>query len=80
MGQGHATRLVKWGLEQADASGARIYLEATCEGAPIYKRHGWKAVEELSWNLDDYGIDDAGDGEGKIKLLLMVREPASARR
>ena len=65
-------------MAQADASTARIYLEATWEGASTYKRHGWETIEQISWNLADYGIDDAGDdGERKIKMLLMMREPAA---
>ncbi|KAE8332113.1 acyl-CoA N-acyltransferase [Aspergillus sergii] len=67
MGIGSA--FLKWGIEKADASNTRIYLEATMEGVPAYLKHGWKIVEEIRLDYTERG------GEGSQKFALMIREP-----
>ncbi|KAJ5902340.1 GNAT family acetyltransferase [Penicillium taxi] len=66
---GIGSALLKWGIEKADASNARIYLEATMEGVPAYLKHGWKIVEEIQLDYTECG------GEGSQKFALMIREP-----
>ncbi|KAJ5374156.1 GNAT family acetyltransferase [Penicillium concentricum] len=67
MGIGSA--FLRWGIEKADASNARIYLEATMEGVPAYLKYGWKVVEEIQLDYTERG------GEGSQKFVLMIREP-----
>lgn len=66
---GIGSAFLKWGIEKADASNARIYLEATMEGVPAYLKHGWKVVEEIQLDYTERG------GEGRQKFALMIREP-----
>ncbi|PYH85492.1 GNAT family acetyltransferase [Aspergillus uvarum CBS 121591] len=67
MGVGSA--FLEWGIERADASNARIYLEATMEGVPAYLKHGWRVVEEILLDYTERG------GEGSQRFALMIREP-----
>ncbi|KAJ5924000.1 GNAT family acetyltransferase [Penicillium verhagenii] len=69
-GIGIGSAFLRWGIEKADASNARIFLEATVEGVPVYLKYGWKVVEEIQLDYTDRG------GEGSQKFALMVREPA----
>ncbi|KGO77241.1 Acyl-CoA N-acyltransferase [Penicillium italicum] len=66
---GIGSAFLRWGIEKADASNARIYLEATMEGAPAYLKYGWKVVEEIQLDYTERG------GEGSQKFALMIREP-----
>ncbi|KAF7590085.1 hypothetical protein BBP40_003287 [Aspergillus hancockii] len=54
-GQGVGTKLLQWGVQQADAHNARIYLEATMEGYPLYRKYGWQPLEELLLDYAQYG-------------------------
>ncbi|KAK2748570.1 hypothetical protein FQN57_000705 [Myotisia sp. PD_48] len=74
--QGHGAALLRWGIQQADATNSRIYLESTEDGRSLYEKLGWKHLELLSWDLKDFGIDDEGDGDGKLNLYLMMRDPS----
>ncbi|EEH17758.2 hypothetical protein PABG_00321 [Paracoccidioides brasiliensis Pb03] len=73
--QGHASRLLKWGIEKAEADGARILLEATPAGLPLYQRLGWNVVDEMRIKLADHGVDAEGDQDGCAVLYIMIREP-----
>ncbi|KAJ5776810.1 GNAT family acetyltransferase [Penicillium odoratum] len=68
-GTGIGSAFLKWGIEKADVSNARIYLEATMEGVPAYLKHGWEIVEEIELDYTERG------GEGRQKFALMIREP-----
>ena len=47
-GQGLGSLLLAHTLEQSDALGHPVYLEATSErNGPLYQRHGLKVVDEL---------------------------------
>ncbi|EPE33358.1 Acyl-CoA N-acyltransferases (Nat) [Glarea lozoyensis ATCC 20868] len=46
-GRGAAGKLVQWGIEQAEASKTRAYLEAGVMGRPVYERFGFEQVGEL---------------------------------
>ncbi|KAJ5925173.1 GNAT family acetyltransferase [Penicillium verhagenii] len=73
-GMGIGSAFLRWGIEKSDASNARIYLEATVEGLPVYLRYGWKTVEEIQLDYTDRG------GEGSQKFALMIREPVMETR
>lgn len=61
---------LKWGLEKADASKRRVYLEATPEGYPLYYKYGWRPVEEqFTLDFTQYG------GVGSQTFVVMMRDP-----
>ncbi|OOQ88197.1 hypothetical protein PEBR_14250 [Penicillium brasilianum] len=66
---GFGSTLLRWGTAKADEWQARIYLEATGEGYPVYIKHGWKPVEEVHLDRAKYG------GQGRESFVLMIREP-----
>lgn len=70
-GQGHGSAMLKWGIEKADATKSRIYLEATPEGVPIYLKHGWRHVGEFTIDFAEYG------GVGAESFYFMMRDPVS---
>ncbi|KAI9035878.1 GNAT family N-acetyltransferase [Aspergillus affinis] len=72
-GKGIGTKLLKWGMEYADERDARIYLEATMDGYPLYVKHGWRQVEELVLDFVPYG------GHGTATYSLMIRDRKSER-
>ncbi|KAJ5805339.1 Acyl-CoA N-acyltransferase [Penicillium riverlandense] len=72
-GRGIGSALLRWGTEKADAWQARIFLEATPEGIPVYLKHGWKIVEEVTLDLDAHGAS------GRETFTLMMRDPVPAK-
>ncbi|KAJ5701869.1 hypothetical protein N7488_009417, partial [Penicillium malachiteum] len=70
-GKGFGSALLEWGIEKADALQARIYLEATPEGVALYKRYGWKPIEDFKLEMKLYGV------AGEEVFTVMVREPQS---
>ncbi|KAJ5822381.1 Acyl-CoA N-acyltransferase [Penicillium robsamsonii] len=70
-GRGFGSAILKWGIEKADASQSRIFLEGTPEGVPLYLKHGWKIVEEVALDFTQFGSD------GRESFFLMMRDPVS---
>ncbi|KAJ5172058.1 hypothetical protein N7492_004651 [Penicillium capsulatum] len=68
-GRGVGTALLRWGMDQADAWQVRIYLESTPKGYPMYTKHGWRPVEEVTIDFSQNG------GEGSEKFVIMIRDP-----
>lgn len=68
-GQGVGTALLKWGMEKADALQARIYLEATPEGLPLYIKYGWKEVEVVTIDFSQL------NSHGQESFVIMMRDP-----
>ncbi|KAJ5925002.1 hypothetical protein N7454_007641 [Penicillium verhagenii] len=68
-GRGVGSAILRWGINQADAVQARIYLEATPEGYPVYLKYGFKALEEITLDYEKMG------SHGKEDLVLMIRDP-----
>lgn len=69
-GKGVGKALLDWGVRIADERKARMYLEATPEGYPLYRKYGWRDVEDLVMDFSLYG------GEGEARYVVMMREPA----
>ncbi|KAJ5124940.1 uncharacterized protein N7515_008765 [Penicillium bovifimosum] len=46
-GRGLGSKLLKWGLERADAEGLEVYLSASPEGRPMYEKYGFRVVDVL---------------------------------
>ncbi|KAJ5555760.1 hypothetical protein N7535_008193 [Penicillium sp. DV-2018c] len=44
-GRGLGSKLLRWGLERADAEGLEVYLSASPEGRPMYEKYGFRAVD-----------------------------------
>lgn len=68
-GRGVGTEMLRWGMQKADAWQARIYLESTPEGYPVYLKHGWRPVEEVSLDFSQHG------GVGSEPFVVMIRDP-----
>ncbi|PYH43731.1 acyl-CoA N-acyltransferase [Aspergillus saccharolyticus JOP 1030-1] len=67
-GKGVASGLLRWGLERADRVNARVYLEATEEGYPIYRKYGWRDLEPFELDFAEYG------GQGRQRWITMMRD------
>ncbi|KAF5858192.1 hypothetical protein ETB97_004694 [Aspergillus alliaceus] len=70
-GKGVGTQLLKWALQKADTLNARMYLEASEVGYPLYQKHGWKLVEEIVLDFEPLG------GSNKGRYYIMIRDPVA---
>ncbi|KAJ5281739.1 hypothetical protein N7478_007111 [Penicillium angulare] len=71
-GRGVGSAILRWGCEKADALQVRIYLEATPEGYPLYVKYGWKAVENVDFDMNELGAHGVDD------FVFMIRDPKPA--
>ena len=70
-GKGIGTRLLRWGLEQADQLGVKVWIDASPAGLGLYKKLGWEEVSTL-----EIGLKEWGGKEGEVDLTVsLVREP-----
>ncbi|MCJ1247792.1 hypothetical protein MMC30_005007 [Trapelia coarctata] len=53
-GRGAASKLIRWGLQQADNEGLEAYLEASAAVVPIYERYGYRTVSTYSPKRIEY--------------------------
>lgn len=67
--QGLGSILVREGLAAADHDKARTYIEASPAGLELYKRFGWKEVEQIQIDMKPYG------GTGLAAEVCLIREP-----
>ncbi len=49
--RGAASLLIMWGQDRCRRENVPAYLESTIEAGPLYKRHGFEAVETISLAL-----------------------------
>ena len=70
------TRLLTTGLDLADKEGARVYIEASPQGLGLYKRLGWKVVDEFDIAFKDFGVKGP-DAEVVYRHPCLMREPRS---
>ncbi|KAL8951066.1 MAG: hypothetical protein Q9222_002938 [Ikaeria aurantiellina] len=68
---GLGSMLVREGLAAADRDQARCYIEASPAGLGLYKRYGWKQVDEIVMDMKPHG------GSGMATEVLMIREPGA---
>jgi hypothetical protein len=66
--RGAGGMLVEWGTKKADELGLTAYLEASLKGYPVNRRHGFKDLEVLEFDLELYG------STGTYREPLMIRE------
>lgn len=64
--------MLKWATQKADALNARMFLEATEEGYPLYKKYGWNTQEEIVLDFEPLG------GHNKGSYYIMIRDPIPA--
>ncbi|EZF31327.1 hypothetical protein TMEN_5795 [Trichophyton mentagrophytes] len=65
--------LLKHGLEEAKKLGMPVWLEASPEGFPLYKAHGFEIVEPVAWTLAEHG---GTEEDGKVESWGMIKEAA----
>ncbi|KPM45586.1 hypothetical protein AK830_g924 [Neonectria ditissima] len=83
-GQGIGSQLIRWGTKQADRLGAFSWVHASEAGWPLFEKHGYKEVERLTVDLDEWAVGPPpkdgvfGDREkwGEYAFRYMVRQPA----
>ncbi|KAH7420165.1 acyl-CoA N-acyltransferase [Cadophora sp. MPI-SDFR-AT-0126] len=66
---GLGRRLLDIGLKEANALGASVFLVATEMGAGLYKKAGFKEIEQFVIDVKPWG------GEGEVVFRSMKREP-----
>lgn len=66
---GLGSLLIRGGLAMADEVGAKIYLESSAVGMPLYLKHGFKQVDDILIDMRPYG------GIGIASEKCMMREP-----
>ena len=47
--------LLRAELEKVDVKGAKAWLEATPQGRSLYAKFGWKVIDEIVFDLENYG-------------------------
>ena len=57
-GKGCASLLLESNLKDVDAQGARVFLEATPQGRPLYEKLGWESIDEMVFDLSRYGVNN----------------------
>lgn len=67
-GKGCASMLLQAGLKKVDAESAKAWLEATPQGQTLYAKFGWKVVDEIVFDLENYGC-----GEWVQRTTVMER-------
>ena len=68
---GLGSRLIRAGLEAADAARSKVYIIASPMGLPLYLRHGWKKLDSIVVDMSKYG----GSSVVAEELLLRAVEP-----
>lgn len=68
--QGLGAMLLEEGLAVADRDNAKTYLESSEAGQNLYRKHGWKQIDELLIDLEPHG------GSGEYSEICMMREPS----
>ncbi|KAL8789430.1 MAG: hypothetical protein Q9213_001187 [Squamulea squamosa] len=69
--KGLGTMLIREGLAAADRDNARTYIEASPKGLGLYKKHGWKEVDEIVMDMRPHG------GTGMATEKCLIREPGA---
>ena len=69
--RGLGSRLIRSGLEAADAARSKIYIIASPMGLPLYRRLGWEKLDEIVVDMRKYG------GSGVVVEELLLRAVGS---
>ncbi|KKK21143.1 hypothetical protein ARAM_006525 [Aspergillus rambellii] len=71
--RGCVSVILNWGIQQADASGAKIFLESSPQAHRLYTKYGWRDIDQSMINLGHFG------GKGLYPLTIMVRDPVAVQ-
>lgn len=52
-GKGAGSKMLRWGLKQADEQNAEAYLEASPEAVPLYEKLGFREVGRIDTLIDN---------------------------
>ncbi|RAL03880.1 GNAT family N-acetyltransferase [Aspergillus ibericus CBS 121593] len=77
-GQGIGSRLLRWGLERADAAGVETFLSSTPQGRGLYERYGFRVDEPSVISAVYYGEDESychGFGCSWFEDDAMIKAP-----
>ena len=72
-GKGLASRLLKWGLDQADKEDRAIYLQASQLAVGLYERHGFKVLTRPE-------VVSSEEKGGPLEMIIMCRDKRSERK
>ncbi|KAF7561043.1 hypothetical protein G7046_g3098 [Stylonectria norvegica] len=80
---GIGSQLLNWGTKQADRKGAVSWVHSSEAGWPFFAKHGFKEVERLTVDLDEWSIrPPPRDGVtrdrakwGEYSFRYMLRQP-----
>lgn len=72
--RGAGSRLLSWGIEQADKHGVLMCLEATPTGLALYKRFGFVEKDVIMADMKQFGWTQPYDPES-AKRVWMIRQP-----
>lgn len=90
-GRGVGSQLLRWGLERADRAGVFCWVHASAAGAAVFARHGFREVDRLAVDLDQWAAGPpppssgehrppgAGERWGEYVFRYMVRQPKEHR-
>lgn len=56
-GRGAGSLLVRWGIDLSETMGLPCYLQASEQGRRLYQHRGFKDIDTVTFNLEDYGLD-----------------------
>ena len=65
-GKGCGSMLLRSGLAKIDAESAKAWLEATPQGQTLYEKFGWKVVDVMVFDLQNY---DCGEWVQRITVM-----------
>ncbi|KAL8952776.1 MAG: hypothetical protein Q9222_001323 [Ikaeria aurantiellina] len=49
--KGVGSKLIQWGTKIADEMGLDAVVEASMEGAPVYKKHGFESMGKMTYDM-----------------------------
>lgn len=59
--KGVGAMLVTTWLEDVDAVGGKAYVSGSAMGRGLYEKFGWKVVQSVEFDLEQFGKDLVGD-------------------
>lgn len=69
--RGVGAQLVKYGLEKATRGGVPIFLSGSPMGYPLYKKLGFKELDKIEIDLQEYGWDGREEGRVHVHVAMM---------
>ena len=74
-GRGIGSAIIHWALEHLRLDSIPVFLNAQPDGYALYKRLGWKDVENIDVDLSRWvGLNR---GYGVHRTVCMIRDPSN---